>query len=53
MISPLNARPAHRRLRAKLAEMAAWNETSSFNPVESGSTELGIVTSGVALYARP
>jgi indolepyruvate ferredoxin oxidoreductase alpha subunit len=50
---PANARPAHRRLRAKLAEIAAWGEECDLNRVEpgSGSTaspDLGIVTSGVS-----
>ncbi len=33
---PGNARPAHRRLRAKLAEIAAWNETAPINTVTPG-----------------
>ena len=33
---PAYARPAHRRLRAKLAEIAAWNETSDLNTVDRG-----------------
>jgi len=45
---PANARPAHRRLRAKLAEIAAWGETSPLNRVEAGDRRLGIVASGVA-----
>jgi indolepyruvate ferredoxin oxidoreductase alpha subunit len=57
---PANARPAHRRLRAKLAEIAAWGEDGAWaaptgraplNRVEPGSgsaTDLGIVTSGVS-----
>jgi len=53
---PANARPAHRRLRAKLAEIAAWAESSPLNRVERGSGEaarLGIVASGVSyLHAR-
>jgi indolepyruvate ferredoxin oxidoreductase alpha subunit len=44
---PLNARPAHHRLRAKLAEMAAWNETSVLNTVVEGRRDLGIITSNV------
>ena len=48
---PANARPAHRRLRAKLAEMLAWNEASGPNRVVEGSRSLGIVTSGVS-YAH-
>jgi indolepyruvate ferredoxin oxidoreductase alpha subunit len=45
---PANARPAHRRLRAKLAEIAAWAEGAPVNRVERGGPGLGIVTSGVA-----
>jgi indolepyruvate ferredoxin oxidoreductase alpha subunit len=44
---PAYARPAHRRLRQKLAEIAAWNETGGLNRVYEGSRALGIVTSGV------
>ena len=44
---PMHARPAHRRLRQKLAEIAAWNETCSLNRVVEGQTNLGIITSGV------
>ena len=50
---PGNARPAHRRLRAKLAEIAEWNETSPLNTVIEGGKEIGIVTSGVSfLHVR-
>ncbi len=50
---PGNARPAHRRLRAKLSEIAEWNEASPLNTVRAGSKELGIITSGVCyLHAR-
>ena len=50
---PSNARPAHRRLRAKLAELLAWNEQSDLNRVIKGDQELGIITSGVSfLHAR-
>jgi len=45
---PANARPAHRRLRTKLAEIAAWNETSALNTLIAGEKSLGIVTSGVS-----
>lgn len=45
---PANAKPAHRRLRAKLAEITAWAETSPLNRVERGDRSLGIVTSGVS-----
>ncbi len=45
---PAYARPAHRRLRQKLAEMAQWNETSPFNQVIPGGKLLGIITSGIS-----
>jgi len=50
---PSNARPAHRRLRAKLAQIAEWNETSGPNRVIPGSNSLGIIADGVAFqHAR-
>jgi indolepyruvate ferredoxin oxidoreductase alpha subunit len=57
---PANARPAHRRLRAKLAEIAAWGEKEAFEaglnsiePGEAGDRRLGIVASGIGyLHAR-
>jgi indolepyruvate ferredoxin oxidoreductase, alpha subunit len=50
---PLHAKPAHYRLRHKLAEIAAWNETCQLNRVIPGGRSLGIVTSGVAfMHAR-
>ena len=33
---PAYAKPAHQRLRAKLEEMGAWNETSALNPIIAG-----------------
>ena len=45
---PANARPAHRRLRQKLAEIQEWNETCSLNRVNPGNRELGIITSGIS-----
>ena len=44
---PGYARPAHRRLRKKLAEIAEWNETCDLNRRVGGSRALGIITSGV------
>jgi indolepyruvate ferredoxin oxidoreductase, alpha subunit len=50
---PGNARPAHRRLRAKLAEIAEWNEKSPLNEIHAGSQDLALITSGVCyLHAR-
>ncbi|MGA3057262.1 MAG: thiamine pyrophosphate-dependent enzyme [Candidatus Limnocylindrales bacterium] len=48
---PAHARPAHRRLRAKLAEIAAWGEgpqSDALNRMEPGDPALGIIASGVA-----
>lgn len=45
---PAYARPAHRRLRAKLADIAAWNEAEGPHVVTGESRTLGIVTSGIA-----
>ena len=47
---PAYARPAHPRLRKKLAEMAAWNEDSGPNQLVPGSIKLGIITSGVSFH---
>jgi TPP-dependent indolepyruvate ferredoxin oxidoreductase alpha subunit len=50
---PAYARPAHRRLRQKLADLAEWGETCPLNRVEPGSKSLGIVTSGISfMHAR-
>lgn len=45
---PANARPAHRKLRQKLADIAQWNETSELNQEIPGSSSLGIITSGIS-----
>jgi indolepyruvate ferredoxin oxidoreductase, alpha subunit len=46
---PAHARPAHRRLRAKLAEIAAWGEECALNRVETvPGAALGIIVSGVS-----
>lgn len=47
---PAYARPAHRRLRAKLAEIASWAEQSSLTRTIEGSRSLGVITSGVTYY---
>jgi len=50
---PANARPAHRRLRQKLAEIQNWNETSDLNRIIPGDPSLGIITSGISfMHAR-
>jgi indolepyruvate ferredoxin oxidoreductase alpha subunit len=48
---PAYARPAHKRLRRKLEDLAGWNEASGPNCTVPGSKALGIVTSGVS-YAH-
>jgi indolepyruvate ferredoxin oxidoreductase, alpha subunit len=45
---PANARPAGRRLRQKLSEIQAWNETCPLNRVVEGNDSLGIITSGIS-----
>jgi indolepyruvate ferredoxin oxidoreductase, alpha subunit len=47
---PAYARPAHHRLRTKLAEMAAWGETSALTRVIPGDRSLGIITSGISFF---
>jgi len=50
---PGYARPAHRRLRAKLAVIQQENETSPLNFVVEGNSSLGIIASGVSyVHAR-
>lgn len=50
---PAYARPAHRKLRQKLADMAKANETSPLNRVDAGDRKLGIITSGISyLHAK-
>jgi indolepyruvate ferredoxin oxidoreductase alpha subunit len=45
---PAHARPAHRRLREKLKQIAALGESSVFNKIVTGVNDLGIITSGIA-----
>ena len=45
---PAYARPAGRRLRQKLSEIQAWNETCPLNRVVEGDESLGIITSGIS-----
>jgi len=47
---PGHARPAHRRLRAKLADLQAWNEAQGPNRVERRSPALGIITGGISYH---
>ncbi len=45
---PAHARGAHRQMRQKLAEIAAWNETCQWNQTIEGDRSLGIITSGIS-----
>jgi indolepyruvate ferredoxin oxidoreductase alpha subunit len=45
---PAHARPAHRRLREKLALLSAWSEAQGPHAVTQRSPALGIIVSGVA-----
>ncbi|MGA3100052.1 MAG: thiamine pyrophosphate-dependent enzyme [Bryobacteraceae bacterium] len=45
---PSNARPAHRRLREKLARILEWNEAEGPNQETDGDRSLGIITSGIS-----
>jgi len=45
---PAYARPAHRKLRRKLEDLAAWNETEGPNLVSPGDSKLGVITSGIS-----
>ena len=50
---PAYARPAHRRLRQKLVEIAAWGETCDLNRRVEGDDSLGLIASGIAfMHAR-
>jgi indolepyruvate ferredoxin oxidoreductase alpha subunit len=50
---PAYARPAHRRLREKLARICEWNEAEGPNRETDGGRSLGIITSGIAfMHAR-
>ncbi|HLP02273.1 MAG TPA: thiamine pyrophosphate-dependent enzyme [Opitutaceae bacterium] len=47
---PGHARPAHRRLRAKMAEAEAWNNASGPNRLERRDNALGIVVAGISYH---
>ncbi|MFP4056224.1 MAG: thiamine pyrophosphate-dependent enzyme [Candidatus Brocadiia bacterium] len=50
---PAYARPAHRRLREKLARIAEWNEQSGPNRQVEGDGSLGIIAAGISyVHAR-
>ncbi|MFP4382383.1 MAG: thiamine pyrophosphate-dependent enzyme [Candidatus Sumerlaeia bacterium] len=45
---PGYARPAHKKLRAKLHEMADWNDSADLSRVEEGDKSLGIITASIS-----
>jgi indolepyruvate ferredoxin oxidoreductase, alpha subunit len=47
---PGHAKPAHKRLRAKLADLQKWNEAEGPNRVERRSAALGVITSGISYH---
>ncbi|HEX7501755.1 MAG TPA: thiamine pyrophosphate-dependent enzyme [Polyangia bacterium] len=50
---PAYARPAHKRLRKKLSEIAAWNDSDGPNFTVEGEKAIGIITSGISFqHAR-
>ena len=50
---PAYARPAHRRLRDKLARILEWNEAEGPNQQIDGDRSLGIITAGISfVHAR-
>ena len=50
---PAYARPAHQRLREKLAQIAVWNESSGPQKEFDGDPALGLITSGISfMHAR-
>ena len=50
---PAYARPAHRKLRERLSQLAIWSESSTINTVHEGSGKLGIIASGISyMHAR-
>ncbi len=50
---PAYARPAHRRLRQRLAEVQVWNESGPLNIRYGDSRELGLIANGISvMHAR-
>ena len=47
---PGYAKPAAKRLRAKIEEMAVWNSQEGPNRVEMASDELGVICSGISYH---
>ncbi|HSQ41551.1 MAG TPA: thiamine pyrophosphate-dependent enzyme [Fibrobacteraceae bacterium] len=51
VMMPAFAKPAHRRLRSKLAEIQVWNETEAPGLLEiPGSKSLGIIAAGICVH---
>ena len=50
---PAFARPKHEKVEQRLADIAAWAETSSINTAEDNGASVGVITSGaVYQYAK-
>ncbi len=50
---PANARPKHVVVEKRMADLAAFNETSDLNLVEMNDTKIGVITAGIAYqYAK-
>ncbi len=47
---PGHAKPAHRRLRAKMTELETWNNASVLNRVERRDTALGVIVAGIGYH---
>ena len=45
---PAHARPAHRKLREKLRQIAQWCEASGPTKLVNGARALGVITSGIS-----
>jgi indolepyruvate ferredoxin oxidoreductase alpha subunit len=45
---PAYARPAHKRLRTKLTQIAGWNDDQGPHQTVNGDANLGIITSGIS-----
>ncbi len=47
---PGHAKPAHKRLRAKMTEIQAWNEKEGPNRTEKRGKALGVIVSGICYH---
>ncbi len=45
---PAYARPAHKRMRERLTQIADWNERSDLNQTVRGDDDLGIIATGIS-----